>query len=190
MKKLAIILFCLLPLLNACIPVVFVVGAAAGGAVIYDNRGTHTILQDNSLAYEAQGKINSDPQLAKQAHITVTTFNHILLMVGQTPTAALRQQAYALMQGLPNVRRIYNQVTIESVTPLGQRSKDSWITTKVKTKLLAEKGLHSSQIKVLTEDDTVYLMGLVTHSQGSLAALAASKVSEVQKVITLFEFLN
>ncbi|MGB6977353.1 MAG: BON domain-containing protein [Gammaproteobacteria bacterium] len=188
MKKLGIALLLALPLLSGCIPVVFVAGAAAGGAVIYDNRSAETILQDNSLAYKAQGQINSDPTLHQQTHIAVTAFNHIVLLVGQAPTADLRQQAYDLVTNLRNVKRIYNQITVETPTSISRRSEDTWITTKVKTKLLAEKGLHSSQIKVLTENGTVYLMGLVTRSQGSLAALVTSKVSGVQKVVTLFEY--
>jgi osmotically-inducible protein OsmY len=190
MKKRSIALLLVLPLLVGCIPAAFVVGAAAGGAVIYNNRSPETLLQDDTLAYQAQGKINSDPTLYKQTHIVITAFNHILLLVGQAPTADLRQQAYDSVSNLRNVKRIYNQITIEAPTSLSRRSEDTWITTKVKTKLLTEKGLHSSQIKVLTENGTVYLMGLVTRSQGSLAALATSKVSGVQKVVTLFEYQN
>jgi osmotically-inducible protein OsmY len=190
MKKLSIALLFTITLLGGCVPVAFVAGAAAGGAVIYDNRGTKTILQDDSTAYKAQGRINSDAALNQQTHIAVTVFNHIMLLVGQAATADLRQHAYDLVSNLPNIKRIYNQITVEAPTSLAIRSNDAWITTKVKTKLLAEKGLHSSQIKVLTEKGTVYLMGLVTRSQGALAALVTSKVSGVQKVVTLFEYQN
>src|SRR5262249_27678907 len=98
--------------------------------------------------------------------------------------------AYNLVNNIPHIKRIYNEVVITQPTSNMVRSKDTWITTKVVTKMLAEKGLRSTQIKVVTENSVVYLMGLVTHSQGNLAAVVASQVSGVTQVVKLFEYLN
>lgn len=188
-KWLLIISFiCVLP---GCIPAAFVAGATAGGAVIYDNRSMKTIATDNDTTLKAQNRIDTEAMLGNnQTHISVSTFNHIVLLVGQASTSAERDRANELVSGLPNIKRIYNEITIEQPTSMKTRSDDAWITTKVKSRMLAEKGLHSSQIKVITENGTVYLLGLVTRTQGSKAALVASTVTGVQKVVTLFEYQN
>jgi osmotically-inducible protein OsmY len=69
-----------------------------------------------------------------------------------------------------------------------QRSKDTWITTKVKANMLAEKNLNSGQIKVVTEDGAVYLMGIVTKHQSRVASDVARRVTGVKRVVTLFEY--
>lgn len=173
--------------LTGCIPAAFVVGATAGGAIVYDKRTVKTMTQDQEVNLKAITRLNEDPQL-KNTHISVAVFNHIVLLVGQAPAPDQSQRAYDIVSGIPHVKRVYNQITVESPTSASHRAKDTWITTKAKTMMLAEKGLNSTQIKVITENNVVYLMGLVTRNQGNLAALVASKVAGVQKVVKLFEY--
>ena len=91
---------------------------------------------------------------------------------------------------VPHVRRVYNEIQVGNNISFWQKSKDSGITTLVKSVLLATKGLRSSQIKVLTEDSVVYLMGIVTPLQSKLAADSASTVSGVNKVVKVFELVR
>ena len=188
MLKKIILVFILASSLSGCIPAAFIAGATAGGALIYDHRNIKTIMADRNITYKAAKLIATDPALSDNTHISVATLNGIVLIVGQAPTDALREQAQNLVEQVPNIRRIYNRVSIESPTSVLTRSSDTWITTKVKTKMLAEKGLHSSQIKVVTENGVVYLMGLVSRPQSDLAANVARRVSGVQKVVKLFEY--
>lgn len=177
-------------LLQACVPAaIAVVGATAGGAIIYDHRSVNTMARDRDTTFEAGRKLAADPDL-KQAHIVVATFNHVALLTGQAPTPELSQRAYDIVSSLPNIKRIYNEITIAPPTSEWRRSHDAWITTKVKAAMLAQKGLRSSLIKVVTENSVVYLMGMVRHTQGNLAADVASKVKDVRTVVKLFEYLN
>jgi osmotically-inducible protein OsmY len=191
--KTKLLLIALLALsLQACVPVVLVAaGATAGGAIVYDNRSVKTMAEDREITFRAQSRLDQDPQLKNTSHVVAVCFNHILLLIGEAPTPELSQHAYSLVTtNLPHVKRTYNQITIANPTTEKQRMKDTWITTKVKTDMLAAKGLQSTQIKVVTEDNVVYLLGLVTHSQGTLAADVASRVGDVQRVVKLFEYLH
>lgn len=176
--------------LTACVPAALVLGAAVGGAIIYDNRSLKTIVSDKNITHQALVKIYNDSALRDKAHIVVTSFNRVVLIVGQAPTPELRAKAFELTQSIPNIRRIYNEVTVSAPTSEKRRIDDSWITTKVKSELLAKKGLHSTQMKVLTENGVVYLLGLVTTEQGDLAANVARRVNSVKKVVKLFEYLH
>ncbi len=190
MKKISIVVLALIiSCLSACIPVALVAaGATAGGAIVYDKRSMKTMAQDRDTASITLKKINDDPQLRDQTHIAISTFNGLMLMAGQAPTEELRNQAYQIANSTPNVKRIYNEITIEPPTSTTTQSQDAWLTTRVKSAMLAEKGLHSSQIKVITENGAVYLMGIVTHKQADLAATVASQTSGVKKVVRIFEY--
>jgi osmotically-inducible protein OsmY len=172
-------------LLQSCF---FAAGAAAGAAavaVVYDHRKLEKIIMDNQITHVAANKINADPDF-KQSHIEIACFNQIVLLVGQTPTAELRQKAEEIVRTVPNVNRIYNQITVRSPTSSMIRASDTWITTKIKTQLLATKGMQSGTIKVVTENGTVYLMGIVSKEQADIAATIASQVTGVQRVMKIF----
>ncbi|HVV67807.1 MAG TPA: BON domain-containing protein [Gammaproteobacteria bacterium] len=174
--------------LSGCIPAAFVAGASATGAIVYDKRSLSTMVEDRDMSNAALKAISRDPQLKDQAHITIASFNHVMLLAGQAPTDALRDRAYQIASAAPNVKRIYNQVTVEEPLSKAAQAKDTWITTKVKSAILAQKGLNSSQIKVVTENKVVYLMGILTPKQADIAADVASKVAGVEKVVKIFEY--
>lgn len=184
-----VIILSILCCLSACVPVALVAaGATAGGAMVYDKRSMKTMAEDRDIVSTALKEINNDQQLREQTHIDIAAFNGLMLMAGQAPTEELRNQAYQIASSTPRVKRVYNEITIAPPTSTTIQTQDSWITTKVKSMMLAEKGLHSSQIKVITEDSVVYLMGIVTHKQADLAATVASKASGVKKVVRIFEY--
>lgn len=187
MKKL-LTLLSLSVFLSGCIPAALVIGATAGGAVIYDKRSIQTIVHDKDAASVAASRINAAPSLQKNTHIIVAVFNHIMLLAGQTATTEQRQTAYDLALKAKNVSRTFNEITVEKPTSLWRRSKDAWITTKVKSEMLAKKGLQSTQIKVVTENAVVYLMGVITHKQAEMAANVSRRVNGVKKVVKVFEY--
>lgn len=187
--KLCLPLALALTLSGCFVPFVAVVGgAAAGGSLIYDKRSIKTISHDSDTTRIAQIAINQDPQLSGRSHVSVATFNHIVLMVGQAQTPELRDRAYQLVQQAPYVSRIYNEVVVSPPTSMVQRTNDTWLTSKVRSALLAEPGLRSSQIKVVTEESVVYLMGVVTQPQAEQSINIARRISGVIKVVTVFQY--
>ena len=53
--------------------------------------------------------------------------------------------------------------------------------------MLAKKDLHSTQIKVVTENSVVYLMGMLTPQQAELATDVARRIDGVREVVKVFE---
>lgn len=177
--------------IQGCLPAIFVAGAATAGIVVYDNRSAKTIIDDRDITFQLQGKFNSDPELSAKAHLSVTSFNRVALLVGQASSESLRQRAEDIVRSNPKVRIVYNEVVVvDKSLGLLDRTNDSWITTKVKTVLAATSGLNSTSLKIVTENRIVYLMGLTTKGQGGLAADKARTVAGVNKVVKLFEYMN
>lgn len=173
--------------LSGCVGA-FVAGAAAGGAIIYDRRSSDVIIEDQKIVYTADSAIAGDAALRTRVHVEFSSFNRIVLVTGQAEDEQSREQVMAKVRTIPHIRRLYNEIAILPPNSLGQRSQDAWITTKIKSVMLATAGLHSSQIKVVTEDGSVYLMGLVTPHQGELAIDIARHVRGVKRVVKLFEY--
>ena len=95
-------------MLQGCI---FVAGAAAGAAaiaVVYDHRTLENTLQDTQLANNISDRIRQVPALHQESHIEVTVFNHVVLLTGETPNTAWREQAETIAKSAPDVSRVYN----------------------------------------------------------------------------------
>jgi osmotically-inducible protein OsmY len=188
MKKLLLILVMALSL-PGCIATAIILGAVVGGRVVYDNRGTTTMLDDQNISYQAETNINNDSKLKNKVRISVVSFNRNLLLVGQAPTAELKEWVSDVVyKDNPKIKHVYNQISISEPISSVAATNDSYITSKVKADMLAEKGLNSSQIKVVTEDGVVYLMGAVSQSQSALAGKVASQVSGVKRVVKVFDY--
>lgn len=189
MKKL-VILIALTLSLQSC---VFVVGAAAGAAAaaaVYDHRKVEQVLADQKITTKAIDKLNSIPHLRTNAHISVTTFNQVVLLTGEATKPEYRQEAEEAVRSNPNIKQVYNEIAITGTSSSLTRASDSWITTKIKTQMLATKGLQSSSIKVVTENGTVFLMGLVSRDQAETVVNIARQVSGVQKVLKIFQYTD
>lgn len=180
------------PLLQGCAPVV-VGGAATGAAVAHDRRTTGSFIEDQAIEMKARTELNAEPELSRQAHINVTSFNMIVLVSGEAPTEALRQRAGAVVGSVEKVRRVHNEVIVAAPSSMMSRSSDTLITAKVKTSLFRIKGMEDfnpTRVKVVTENGTVFLMGLLTRAEADATARTASTVGGVQRVVKLFEYLD
>lgn len=177
-------------LLSGCVAGAFVAGGAAGTAVAGDNRNLETIAADDKIAYLARQHIAADTDLSNHAHVTVGVYNRVILLAGQAPTQALRQQAVSDVKIVPNIRRIFNEITLGKPTTPMRQSKDAAITANIRARMLTTTNLHSNQFKVITENGTVFLMGLSTRQQADIAAQVIRNSTGVKRVVRLVEYLT
>lgn len=166
-----------------------IVAAGGGASVAHDKRSNQTMIDDEVIETKAKDAIYQDPKMAKRVHINITSFNHVVLLTGETLSRATRDKVVNIVRNLNNVSRVHNEIRVADLTGFTARTGDSWITSKVKTQMLATKDFDSSRIKVVTEDGTVYLMGLVSKEMGSQAAAISREISGVKRVVKIFEYL-
>jgi osmotically-inducible protein OsmY len=179
-------------LLSGCAAVI-VGGAAVGASAVHERRSVGTMVDDEGIEWKIKSAISDDKPLSSQSHINVISLNGVVLLVGQTPTEALRTQATNLARGVEKVRVVHNEMTIAAPNSYITRSSDAYITSKVKTSLFKVKGhddFDPTRVKVVTENGTVYLMGIIYRSEADDAARQASEVGGVQKVVKLFEYID
>lgn len=184
-----LLLLSLVLVLQGCAAAV-VAGAATGAAVAHDRRTMGSIVDDEAVEIKASAAILSDNQLKEQAHINVTSMNGIVLLSGEAASAEVRDRVLSQVRPIPSIRRIHNEIRIAPPSAFGNRSLDSWYTTKVKSRLLFTKNLDASRVKVVTENATVFLMGLVTQREGEIAANSTAQVGGIGGVVKLFEYID
>ena len=95
-----------------------VAGAAAG--MVYDRRSVTTMEADARIFHVVHTKIVTNPQF-RDSRILVTSFNRVVLLVGQTPTASLRVLAEKIAQAAPGVDRVYDEVTVDNPIPISSK---------------------------------------------------------------------
>lgn len=147
-----------------------------------------TMLDDQMLETVVKREISRSLGGLKGTHLVVVSYNDVVLLAGQVASATMKDQAEQVTAGIDRVRRVHNELQIGGPISYVARTNDSWITTKVKSRLLADKHSHANQIKVVTENSVVYLLGTIPRAQAAQAVEVAKSVYGVQKIVKVFEY--
>ena len=164
-------------------------GAAVGTSVALDRRTAGVYVSDQEIELRALARLRETfPQ--KTDNISATSYNRQVLLTGQVPDEATRSRASEVVKVIPDVRTVFNELTVSGITSLTSDANDVAITSSVKARMLRDENVPATKIKVVTEAGVVYLMGLVSQAEAEAATNIARTTSGVTKVVTLFEYLN
>lgn len=184
-----VVLACLLSLLTGCAATMDFFNK---GPVREDKteRRFAVIANDENIENVTLVNIRKANMKLRKAHINVVSYNGVVLLVGQVPNEELRQQAAEVASNVKDVRQVNNALTAELPVPASVRMYDSWLTTKVKTKLLFAPDIDSDSIKVITENGVVYLMGLMRQKEAERVAGIAQRTGGTQRIVKAFEYVD
>ncbi|GAA5648029.1 BON domain-containing protein [Vibrio proteolyticus] len=189
MKRLKTLLLTAVILSTSGCAGLFVAGAATTANIVTDPRSTQEIWNDNNIEFEVAGIGNKAPYTGN-VRIVASSYNGTVVLMGQARNQELLDQFVAQARDVKGVKTIYNQVRIKAPLSVGEISHDSWITTKVKSSLLADSELTTVKIKVITEDKEVFLLGYVKRAHADKAVNIARNISGVKQVIKAFEYAD
>ena len=175
-------------LLQGCAAAV-VAGTAGAVTAANDRRTIGSQIDDNNIEIKATLAIKEQIGQRDDANITVVSYNGIVLLLGQVPSEQMKSQAQSAAEGADGLRRLHNQLRLGSPTSISTQSHDAWLTSKVKTQLLAADDVSGNNIKVVTENAEVFLMGLVSKTEAERAVQIARNISGVERVIKVFEYI-
>jgi len=168
----------------------FIAGAAGGAASSQDRRTLPTQLEDSNIEIKSMATLFKDDLLWKGTNIDVVSYNTLVLLVGQAPTATLKKRAERVVKKVPKIKKIYNQIRIAAPVSFFISRNDEYLTTKVKSTMLFTENFPSGKIKVVTENSEVFLLGLVTNTEADKAVEIARNINGVKKVIKVFELID
>lgn len=176
--------------LASCAPAVFVGASTAGGVVAVDNRTVGSFIEDENI--EISAEFDLQDEIGDTARYEVVSINRVAMLIGQAPNDKVRDRMETVVARQDNVRKVINKVEIAPQISLSRRAKDAVVTTRVKGELLKIQAdeFNSLDVKVITEDAVVYLMGLITVENAALAIDTARNVQGVRQVIQAFEYID
>ena len=189
--KTAGVALCLLcvPVIQGCIGVA-AVGMGTGATVAQDRRTPGAYIDDGLIEQKVRAAIRGDDLLREQSHVNVTSFNGRVLLTGQAPGESLRSRIIRIARDTPKVRTVQNEITLGAPSSPASRTSDSWVTAKVKARMITDKALNAAHVKVVTENGAVYLMGLLTQEEADWATEIARRVAGVQRVVKVMEYIE
>lgn len=178
-------LFAILAQTAACVPVV-AAGAGAGGVAAAQERTVGNAVDDMTIDAKVQGKFLKSTIRDLQTGISTKVTEGSVLLTGKVTQPDYTVEAVRLTWEVPGVREVINEIQV--VDPNNNPTtypRDAWITTQVKTRLLAEKYVRSVNYNIETVNSTVYVMGIAQNQQELDRVLnVASRVSGVVQVIS------
>ncbi len=176
--------------LSACTPLIVIGAAASANATIAtDRRSAGKMVEDQAIEIQASDFIYSHKIFGKKVRVAVTSINGVVLLSGEVPNAEYRDIIYNKVTRMRPVKDVINKIQVRSLLSLEDRSNDVWITSKVKTHILAKKGL-LSRTKVVTSDSKVYLMGMVNNAEADEIIAIVENMAGIKDVVPLYESYN
>lgn len=173
-------------LVQGCVPVLLGAGGAAAVTSLEDRRSTGAQIDDESIEIRAGNRVND--RFGDRVHVNVTSYNRIALVTGEVPDERSREEVEKIVLAVPNVRGVTDDLQIAGASSFGSRTNDSYLTTKVRGRLLDTKRLSPVHVKVVSEGGVVYLMGIVTDAEADEAVEIARTTGGVRKVVKAFEY--
>ncbi len=156
-----------------------------------DRRTDGIYIEDSSIEDTAVARIKK--KYADKVHININSYNRKVLVTGEVPDDSAKTDITRIIGTVQNVTEIFNELQIGPLTTFSTHSSDAITTSNVKLRLRTVKGkefFKADRVKVMTEKDIVYLMGLVTRAEADVAIEAASTSSGVKRVVAFFEYID
>jgi len=175
-------------LLQACVEALVIGTVATSVIVAVDRRQPEVMFGDQRIEIVASNRIGD--ALAGQGHVNVTSYNYMVLLTGEVPTAQVKAEVERVASEVPQVKTVINELQIAGASSMASRSNDGYITGKVKSNFLGAEKFRPTSVKVVTEAGVVYLLGLVTRDEADAATEVARGTGGVQKVVRVFEYVT
>ena len=160
----------LTPVLAGCGPAVLG-GAAVGATVIAQERPVSEAASDAKIHASIDKQLlEFDVNIFKRVDITVTEGQ--VLLTGLVPEPQNRVDAARLAWQADGVREVINEIEVTDKSTLSDAARDSWITTKLRSKITFDKEISGINYTIDTVNQKVYLTG-IAQSQGELDRIIA-----------------
>lgn len=187
-KTAAILILCSAINLTACSTIISKTSGEGPVGTNPTQRSLGRMVDDQVIeTYVAANILKADEDF-HSSNVRVTSFNGIVLLVGQVRSEQLRQLAGQTAQQVRNVRRVHNEITVSGPISIPARINDTWLTSKIKARMLATQGVNPLRVKVVVENGVVYLMGMVSREEAEQAVHLTHKTFGVQKIVKVFEY--
>lgn len=173
-KFIFIILVCLT---TSCAPMLIGTGAVTGARIAQQDRTLGDALDDVSIWTRVNNKLFNYSVDKLFATVSIKVNEGRVLLTGHVEDPVMKEKASDLAWEVHGVKEVINEIHVykpgEYKVDIKDYSKDTWVTTKIKSKLLLEKNIKSANYNIKTVNGIVYIFGIAQNQE------------EIDKIITI-----
>ncbi|WP_087016628.1 BON domain-containing protein [Thaumasiovibrio subtropicus] len=162
--------------------VLLMLAIAIVGCVQHRDINSHW--QDKQIEMDVAGIANKPP-FRGALRINAIAYEGELFLAGQAPDALLLTQFVAEVEQIDGVSQLYNQVRSRALADFSTASRDTWITGRIKSMILADTTIENDAVKVMTEAQEVFLIGSLTQPQMTTLVDKVRHIDGVREVFTV-----
>ena len=175
-------------LLSACAQLLMS-GATMGATVMYTDRRTSSMqVEDQTIEYKASSRVHE--VIGDRGHVTVTSYNRVVLITGEVPVEADRAAVEQAVARVERVRSTINDLAVMPASAASTRINDLVLVGKIKATYVDAQDLQVNAFKVVVDRGTAYLMGRVTEREAARATDLARRIPGVQRVVRVFNIVS
>jgi len=160
---------------TGCTPALLGAGAAGGYKVGTDERSMGEIVDDTTISTRVKAALISDPEI-KGRKIDVDVVQQVVALTGTVQTRKQAEKAVRIARSVEYVKEVKSFLQIGDKT-IGQKLDDKLIWSKLKGRLIREKGVHSMNIDVDVTKGIVTLTGVVASTIERKKALTITRTT-------------
>lgn len=156
----------------------------------YSVRTEGTKVEDESIESKIIETMERTDARLIDARVGVNSYNGVVLLYGQVPSQELKDKAGQIAQNTRMVRQVHNELSVAANLPMSQRMTDNWLETRAQTELAMNENIDSRHVEVISENATLYLMGMVSRQEAERVVNVVSQIGGVQRIVKVFEYLD
>lgn len=156
----------------------------------HGSRTFGAFVEDGNIERKVSVNLARASEELDQSRIVVVSFNGNVLLAGQVASEDLKAQAANIADQVRHVRHVHNELQVIGNNSFLARTNDTWLTSKVKSRLFVNGDAPGWRTKVVTENGVVYLMGLLTRDEAEAVVSQVQKVYGVQKIVKIIEYID
>jgi osmotically-inducible protein OsmY len=167
--------------ITACVPIILG-GAAAAGYLAVQERGAKTAVIDSKIKTHIKDRLfGTDYRYLTDIGVNVLQGNVLLTGVAKDQKAV--DEVEKITRTTKDVKNVANNIIIAEKYSASQYSRDSWIATQFKTRMVGAKDVYSINYLTDTVMGNIYILGLAgTESEKERVLHIARTTKGVQQV--------
>src|SRR5947208_2955951 len=162
-------------------------GAAGGGYAAVQERGVNGAVSDLQIETNIESAFAAaDPGFNEG--ITTTVYQGRVLLAGTVATPQMKTHAAELVSRVTGIKTLYDDVELAPPRAAWDATKDAWINAPIRSQLILEFDIPSSNYTIDTQEGLVYLIGSArTPAELQGATRIAQYIPGVKRVVFYVE---
>ena len=171
-------------LLTGCTPTAYIGAATEMTTCASEERTLKTVWIDSEIKVRIQSQWSKyQPDLLNQVNIIVHQGR--VLLTGVVHKSQMQIEAVRLVWKVPNIKQVIDETVIGQEGNFTDVAQDTWISTQLNSTLTADDEIRSSNYKIQTVNNIIYLIG-VAQNKKELDKVThyARHIESVKKVVS------